>query len=191
MDIVALFQCLQPYVPSTTRRQLSRIAGALLVMTGRVTMLGISRWAGPGGSYRTVQRFFSTVMPWAMLFWVCFRQYVHCPDDVSLAAGDAVVVTQAGQSTYGLDRCFASLYGKPVPGRAFFTGSLVSVQPRRSCPMRVEPVVRSDAEKAVSKAKTAAKKPTGSHAQPPGTIPQRDDGGRAHPDSLVPGATAA
>jgi len=50
MDIVALFQCLQPSMPSTTRRQLSRMAGALLVMTGRVTMLDISRWAGPGGS---------------------------------------------------------------------------------------------------------------------------------------------
>ena len=38
----------------------------MLVMTGRVTMLGISRWAGKGGSYRTVQRFFSTVIPWAI-----------------------------------------------------------------------------------------------------------------------------
>jgi len=141
------------------------MAGALLVMTGRVTMLGISRWAGPGGSYRTVQRFFSTVIPWAMLFWVFFRQDVSCPDDVSLAAGDAVVVTKAGKSTYGLDRCLASLYGKPVPGLAFFPVSLVSVQQRRSLPMRVEQVVRSDAEKAVSQAKAAAKKHPGAHAQ--------------------------
>jgi putative transposase len=74
MDIVALFQCLRPSLPLTTWRQLSRIALALLVMTGRVTMLGISRWAGKGGSYRTVQRFFATVIPWAILFWVFFRQ---------------------------------------------------------------------------------------------------------------------
>jgi hypothetical protein len=26
-------------------------------------MLGISRWAGTGGSYRTVMRFFATVIP--------------------------------------------------------------------------------------------------------------------------------
>jgi len=52
-------------------------------MTGRITMLGLSRWTGPGGSYRTVQRFFSTVIPWAMLFWVFFRQHVYCPQDVS------------------------------------------------------------------------------------------------------------
>ncbi len=159
MDIVALLQCLQPYVPATTLRQFSRIVRALLVMTGRVTMLGISRWAGKGGSYRTVQRLFSTVLPWAMLFWVFFRQHVHCPADVYCVAGDEVIVTKAGKHTYGLDRFFASLYGKPVPGLAFFTFSLVSVQKRRSFPMRIEQVVRSHAEKAASKAKAAAKKP--------------------------------
>jgi predicted anti-sigma-YlaC factor YlaD len=108
MDIVALFQCLQPYVPSTTWRQLSRIALALLVMTGRVTMLGLSRWAGTGGSYRTVQRLFATVIPWGILLWVFFRQPVYCPDDVDLAAGDDVVVTKAGKHTHGLERFFAS-----------------------------------------------------------------------------------
>src|ERR1700746_904711 len=97
MDIVALFDCLQPYVPSTTWRQLSRIILALLVMTGRITMLGISRWAGKGGSYRTVQRLFSTILPWAMLFWVFFRQHLHSPADVYFVAGDEVIVTKAGQ----------------------------------------------------------------------------------------------
>src|SRR5256712_10464246 len=159
MNILALFQCLQSHVPATTLRQVSRIALAMLVMPGRVAMLGRSRWAGKGGSYRTVQRFFPKVMPWAILFWVFFRQHVYCPDDVYLAVGDEVIVTKAGKHTHGLDRFFASLYGKPVPGLAFFTLSLVSVQARRSFPMRVEQVVRSDAEKAASKAKAAAKKP--------------------------------
>ena len=159
MDILACLQCLQPTVPRATLRQGRRIAMALLVMTGRVTMLGLSRWAGPGGSYRTVQRFFATVIPWATLFWVFFRQHVHCPDDVYFVAGDEVIVTKAGKHTHGLDRFFSSLYGKPVPGLAFFTLALVSVQKRRSFPMRIEQVVRSDAEKAASKAKAAAKKP--------------------------------
>src|SRR5919198_5375423 len=158
MAIVALLQCLQPAVPKTTLRQFSRIVAALLVMTGRVTMLGISRWAGPGGSYRTVQRFFSPALPWAMLFWMFFRQHVYRSDEVYLLVGDEVVATKAGKHTHGLDRFFASLYGKPVPGLAFFTFSLVSTQQRRSFPLRVEQVVRSDAEKAASKAKAASKK---------------------------------
>ena len=92
----------------------------MLVMTGRITMLGLSRWAGKGGSYRTMQRFFSTVLPWATLFWVFFRQHVYRPEEVYLLAGDEVVATKAGKHTHGLDRFFSSLYGKPVPGLAFF-----------------------------------------------------------------------
>ena len=159
VDIVALLQCTRPHVTATTVRQLSRIIVALVAMTGRVTMVGIARWAGKGGSYRTIQRFFATVIPWGILFWVFFRHHLYCPGDVYLVAGDEVIVTKAGKSTYGLDRFFASLYGKPVPGLAFFTLSLVSVQARHAFPMRVEQVVRSDAEKAASKAKAAAKQP--------------------------------
>ena len=158
MDIVAPLQCLRPHITATTHRQLSRITLALLVMTGRITMLGLSRWAGKGGSYRTVQRWFSTVLPWAMLFWVFFRHHLYCPAEVYCVAGDEVIVTKAGKHTYGLDRFFASLYGKPVPGLAFFTLSLVSVQQRQSFPMRIEQVVCSDAEKAARKAKAATKK---------------------------------
>jgi hypothetical protein len=139
---------------------LSRIVTALLVMTGRVTMLGISRWAGPGGSYRTVQRFFSQVLPWAMLFWVFFRQHIYRAEEVYLLVGDEVVTTKAGKHTHGLDRFFSSLYGKPVPGLAFFTLSLVSLLHRRSFPIRVEQVVRSEAEKAASKVKAARRKQT-------------------------------
>ena len=167
MDIVALLHCLQPHLTATTLRQFSRIAWGMLVMTGRVTMLGISRWAGKGGSDRTIQRFFAQTLPWAMLFWVFFRQHVYRPQDVYVLAGDEVVATKAGTHTHGLDRFFSSLYGKPVPGLAFFTVSLVSTQQRRSFPIRVEQVVRSDAEKAASKAKADAKK------QPPSTSKRR------------------
>src|SRR5215831_10460465 len=165
MDILALLQCLQPHVTATTCRQCSRIVWAMLVMTGRVTMLGLSRWAGKGGSYRTVQRFFATVIPWGILFWVFFRQHIYRAHDVYLLVGDEVVATKAGQHTHGLDRFFVSLYGKPVPGLAFFTLSLVSLQQRRAFPIRVEQVVRSDAEKAASKAKAARRQPPPSRAK--------------------------
>ncbi len=103
MDILALLQCLQSAVPRTTLRQCSRIVAALLVMTGRVTMLGLSRWAGPGGSYRTVQRFFSQALPWAMRFWVFFRQPISRADEVYLLVGDEVVATKAGTSNSNFD----------------------------------------------------------------------------------------
>ena len=139
----------------TTIRQFSTIAVALLALTGRVTMLGISRWTAKGTSYRTVQRFFSTAIPWATLFWLFFRSHLFDPDDVYLLAGDETVVTKSGKHTPGLDRFFASLYGKSVPGLAFFTLSLISTRERRSFPLTVEQVVRSAEEKAATQAKTA------------------------------------
>jgi putative transposase len=165
MDILALLQCLQPTVTKTTLRQCSRVVLAMLVMTGRVTMLGLSRWAGTGGSYRTIQRFFATALPWATLCWVFFRHHIYQAAEGYLLVGDEVVATKAGTHTYGLDRFFARLYGKPVPGLAFFTLALVNIQARRSFPLRVEQVVRSDAEKAASKAKAASKKAKAACAQ--------------------------
>jgi hypothetical protein len=100
-----------------------------------------------------------------VLFWAFFRHHVYRAQEVYLLVADEVVVTKAGKTTYGLDRFFASLYGKPVPGLAFFVLSLVSVQTRRAFPMRVEHVVRSAAEKAASQAKAAANKAKSSGAK--------------------------
>jgi putative transposase len=155
--ILPLVLCLHPEVTMTTIRQFSRIVPAMLAMTGRVTMLGIARWAGAGGSYRTVQRFFATVIPWATLFWRFFRTHLFHADDVYLLGGDETVVTKAGKQTHGLDRFFASLYGKPIPGLAFFTLSLISTKERRSFPIAVEQVVRTPEEQAAVRAKAAAK----------------------------------
>ncbi len=159
-DIIALLVCLHPELKMTTIRQFSRIAVAMLAMTGRVTMRGISRWTGDGGSYRTVQRFFASGIPWASLFWVFFRTHLFHPADVYLLGGDETVVTKAGKQTYGLDRFFASLYGKAVPGLAFFTLSLISTQQRRSFPIQVEQVLRTAEETAAARAKRAANVPT-------------------------------
>jgi DDE superfamily endonuclease len=153
--ILPFLLCLHPEVTLTTIRHFRLITLALLAMTGRVTMLGISRWTGQGGSYRTVQRFFATTLPWAALFWLFFRTHLFHADDVYLLAGDETVVTKAGKHTPGLDRFFASLYGKPVPGLAFFALSLISTKQRRSFPIALEQVVRSPEEQAAAHSKAA------------------------------------
>lgn len=158
MDILALLQHLSPYLGMTTIRQMSRIIPAMLAMTGRVTMLGISRWTDKGGSYRTVQRFFHTTIPWTKLFWHFFQQHLQQSEDVYLIGGDECIVTKSGKKTHGLDRFFSSLYNRPVPSLAFFTLSLINTRQRRSYPVMVEQVVRSEAEKAAAKEKAAQKK---------------------------------
>ena len=59
-ELNTIFLCLYPFLDTKTYRQLFLITQALLAMTGRITMLNISRWAGKGASYRTIQRFFAS-----------------------------------------------------------------------------------------------------------------------------------
>jgi putative transposase len=160
MDILALLQCLQPALTLTTIRQMSSIVLALLTMTGRVTMAGMARWSGDGTSYRTIQRFFATLLPWAQIFWLFFCQHLLEPADVYILAGDEVVVTKAGKKTFGLDHFFSGVLQKTVPAVAFFSLALISTKTRRAFPLRLEQVVRTEAEKAAAKAKAAARKST-------------------------------
>ncbi|QEP43573.1 hypothetical protein D5085_10845 [Ectothiorhodospiraceae bacterium BW-2] len=72
-DIMLLLTCLSYELGKTNQRRLVRIAEAMLSMTGRVTMLGLSRWSGRGGSYRTLQRFFHSTINWPQLNWSLFH----------------------------------------------------------------------------------------------------------------------
>lgn len=136
---------------------MSRIIIAMLSMTGRVTMLGMSRWAEKGGSYRTVQRFFHTSIPWATLFWEFFCKHLLDPQETYILAGDESVVTKAGEKTYGLDNFFSGLLKRTVPGLSFFTLSLIGTKRRQSFPVLVRQMVRTNEEKAASQAKKQAK----------------------------------
>jgi len=158
MDILALLSPIQGALPKTTFRQMSRIIFAMLAMTGRVTMLGLSRWAGAGGGYRTIQRFYQTTIPWAQLFWQFFSLSLWRKEDVYLLAGDECVVSKAGKKTYGLDYFFSGLQQKVIPSLSFFILSLVSVQQHHSYPLSMEQIIHSPEEKAASQAKKAEKK---------------------------------
>lgn len=163
-DIMVVLCCLSQCLDATTLRQLCRVSEAMLSMSGRVTMRGISRWTNKGGSYRTIQRFFYTQMSWLTLQWTLIRHHLLDPDDTILVAGDHVVVTKSGKKTYGLDRFFSSLYGKAVPGLCFLTLSLISVKRRTSYPVLSEQV-----EKAPEAQKPAKEKSTSQRGRPKGS----------------------
>ena len=143
-DILSLLSVLHPHLSTTTVRQFSRVVLGVLSMTGQVTMRNISRWTSEGGSYRTVQRFFNTVIPWGSVYWVFFRTYLFDRESAYILAGDETVVSKSGESTYGLSRFFSSVSGKTIPSLGFLSLSLVSVKEQRSYPMIMEQIVRGD-----------------------------------------------
>jgi len=158
MDILALLKPIEAIISKTTLRQMSQVIMGMLAITGRVTMLGLSRWAGKGGSYRTIQRFYYTAIPWAQVFWQFFYHCFFQKEEVYILAGDECVVSKAGKKTYGLDRFFSGLQQKVIPSLSFFVLSLVSIQQRHSYPLSMEQIIRSPEEKAASQAKKTAKK---------------------------------
>ena len=128
------------------------IIDAMLSMTGRVTMLGLSRWTEKGGSYRTVQRFFKEKIAWSTLRWQLIKQHTQETKGPWLLIGDEVMVTKSGKETHGLGTFFSSIYNKPLPGLCFLNLSLLSVETRTAYPLITEQLVRNDVQASAPKA---------------------------------------
>jgi putative transposase len=129
---------IQLLISTSTFRQLEVISEAMLTMTGRVTMLGMSRWSKAGGSYRTIQRFFAKEIPWASLYWNLIKFRFEDTNEVILIAGDATTVTKSGKKTHGLGKFFSSIYSRAVPGIAFQCLSLIMVEQKKSFIVLIE-----------------------------------------------------
>jgi len=140
-EIMPLLVCLKPVLNYTSIRQLACIAEAMLAMSGRVTMLGLSRWTSEGGSYRTIQRFFSTQFNWPAIRWLFARHHLlEDENDTIVIIGDEVNVTKSGKKTYGIGRFVSKLYGKAVPSLYFLNLTLLSVKNRRSSSIMMEQI---------------------------------------------------
>ena len=106
-EIITTLETLSPALCSRTMNQLILIVEATLAMTGRVTMLGISRWTEKGGSYRTVQRFFKEGHNWSSVRWLLIKQHLGTRfEKVFILVADEVVDTKSGKHTYGLGNFF-------------------------------------------------------------------------------------
>jgi hypothetical protein len=130
----------------------------MLAISGRVTMLGLSRWADKGGGYRTIQRWYQTTFSWEMLHWTFFLKSLLKLSDEYLIVGDETVIGKAGKETHGLDRFFSGLKKQVISGLSFFVFSLVSVAEEHSYPLEITQIVKSAEEKAASKARKEVEK---------------------------------
>ncbi len=157
-NILTILQSIAPLLPKTTFRQMSQVIFGMLVASGRITMLNLSRWTEKGGSYRTIQRFYQSKLPWQTIHWSFFQKSFLKPEDEYIIAGDEVVISKSGKKTYGLDRFFSGIQQQVIPGISFFGLSLVNVQEEKAYPLVATQIVKSPAEKALSKAKAETKK---------------------------------
>lgn len=169
-EILALLQVIAPLVSKTTLRQMSQVVYGALVTHRRLTMLEIARWTGRGGSYRTIQRWYHTCVPWAQVMWLFFAQRLWRAEHTYIAAGDEVVFGKAGHATHGLGHFFSGLQQQPIAGLSFFALALVDVHDRRAYPLHVTQVLKpapaADPAPPATSPKRRVGRPKGSKTQP-------------------------
>lgn len=166
-EITTLLIHLQPLLDTSTFRQLTLISKALLMMTGRVTQLSISRWTEKGGSYRTIHRFFQKRIPWDKLNWAVVKMSLPKELEVILVGGDATTVTKSGKKTHGLGKFFSSIYSRAVSGLGFQCLSLIEIERRISWPIITKQI--SPPEKKKKRVKTKGKKVKRGRGRPKGS----------------------
>lgn len=169
-EIIPLLICLEPYLSSTSLRQLRHVVFAMLCNPNRATMLGLSRWAEKGGSYRTLQRFYHTPVNWMLIHWALLKTHRLKADGVYLLAGDEVVIDKAGKKTHGLGRFYSGLAQRVIPSVSVMALSVIDVAARQSYPLYVEQIIPME--------KTATPVPSA-----PKRKPGRPKGSKSHAKS--------
>lgn len=164
-EIMSLLAGLSQTISATELRQLSVIVPAILAMSGPITMLNLARWAGPGGSERTIRRFYNASIVWLKVNWALNSASLQEAGGLFLLAGDETVVTKAGKKTHGVSRFFSSIYRRSVPGLAFFGVSLISVAAQDSTMMLLEQLTKAESTSAQAASKGAKKSPKGAKQQ--------------------------
>jgi len=140
-EIIPLLVCLEPYLSSTSLRQLHHVVFAMLCVPKRATMLGLSRWSEKGGSYRTIQRLYHTPLNWLEIHWVFLKTHLLTSDKFYLLAGDEVVEAKSGKKTHGVGRFYSGLAQRVIPSVSVLALSLVDVESRQSYPLSVQQIM--------------------------------------------------
>lgn len=183
-EILALLQNIAPVVSATILQQLSHVIYGMLISNGRISMLEISRWTEPGGSYRTIQRLYHTPLLWLQIQWIFFTSQLQKPGHEYIAAGDEVVFGKAGKETYGIGRFFSGLQNRVIPGLSFFTFSVIDVKERQSYPIQAVQMIKEKQDKSKKekeKSSKAEKRPVG---RPKGSRNKRTESPTLSPELL-------
>ncbi len=109
-------------------------------------MLGLSRWSGKGGSYRTITRFFHSQIDWGAINWLFIKTHLIKKSKVYLLGGDEVVISKEGKHSYGLDRFYSSIENRVRKSLAFINLSLIDVENRKAYPLINKQIVKENRE---------------------------------------------
>ena len=147
---------------------LCQICKSILIATGKITMLEISRTTKK--SYRTLQRFYAlTNVAWEKFNLLLFKSFVYKQDDIFLLAADETVEKKAGKNTHGISYFFSNLLKQTIPAVAFIALSIISVSNRKSYPLAVKQIEKTPQGKNQKTQVEQALKEKGKRGRPKGS----------------------
>lgn len=163
LELTLLLELLTPVLETNVGIMSEMLKGTYRISCGGVTMKNIARWTGKGGSYRNIQRFFSTPMDWlalnVLLFQLC---YLSKPDaeraERYMLAFDEVVEDKAGKKTHGINWFYSSIVGKVIRAVSYHVVSIVDTQRKESFVLNHHQTVKDEQEKPKKKRPKAKKK---------------------------------
>lgn len=153
--LLPLISCLK----ESELKNLREIVSAMLGMSGKKTMLNISRWTEI--CYRTVERFYNRIIPWLDLNILLINMRAGKIEEL-IATGDETGVIKSGKKTYGVDKYFNSIYQK-VMNSVYFSGiTLIDVNAKTGYGLLMSQLVFTPEEKEkLKKAKEKKQKAKG------------------------------
>ncbi|MBL0707480.1 MAG: transposase, partial [Sulfurimonas sp.] len=153
---------LSKIVDKRTLQQLEIITIAIMSMTGRVTMLGISRWSDKY-SYKTIERFFEKKINWLEIKWGLIKGKIA--DKEIILVADETTISKAGKSTYGLGYFYAGLQGRAIKSIQFLSFSIVDVESKQAYPLFSKQLIKSKSKQNKTEVKKKVGRPKGSVAK--------------------------
>ena len=118
-------------ITKSSLKQIESIASSILAMTGRVTMLGISRW-NDAISYKTIERFFDKKLNWLSMNYQIIKPKLG--KNVILIA-DESTISKSGKSTHNIGYFYSGLQNRAIKGIQILSFALVDVDTHKSYPI--------------------------------------------------------
>jgi putative transposase len=91
IEVLAFLQSNVPLFENMTLWQFNKVIFGMLVVCGPITLLGLSLWTEKGGSYRSIQWFYCSSLPWQAIPGLFLpKRFFHSGSEY-IAAGDETV----------------------------------------------------------------------------------------------------
>jgi putative transposase len=131
VQISEILAVLNSQLSGTNLKNFVIICESILSLSGKVTMLPISRISGL--SYRTIQRFYALKnLNWLVIRLILFKQFVYQPSRQYLLVGDETVEGKVGKHTHGINRFYSSIAQRAINSVSFLALSLVDIKTEKS-----------------------------------------------------------